>query len=107
MRRRKRLRFFNLEKIEQGREPLSPTELEVRECLAQDAQEQLLAKLDLEAALNALTPKQKTCFLLFAEGHTVREISATLSLAPTTVQQHLTAARKTLKKILGDTVQNP
>ena len=107
MRRRKRLRFFDLEKIEQGREPLSPTELEVRERLAHAPQDQLLAKLDLEAALTVLTPKQKACFLLYAEGKTYREIAQDLSLSLPTVQQHITAARKKLKKILGNTIQTP
>ena len=101
MRRRKRLRFFNLEKIEQGREPLSPTELEVREHLAYEQKEQLVSKLDLEAALSALTPKQKACFLLYAEGKTYREIAQELSLSLPTIQQHVTAAKKKLRKVLG------
>ena len=107
MRRRKRLRFFDLHKIEQGTEPLSPTEQDVRERLAHDTQEQLFAKLDLEAALKVLTPKQKACFLLFADGKTYREIAQELSLSLPTVQQHIAAARRKLKKILGDTIQNP
>jgi len=43
VRRRKRLRFFDLRKIEQGTEPLSPTEQEVRERLAFEQKEQLLS----------------------------------------------------------------
>ena len=107
MRRRKRLRYFDLHKIEQGTQPLSPTELEVRERLSHEIKDQLVSKLDLEAALAVLTPKQKAAFLLFAEGKTYREIAQELSLSLPTVQQHITAARKKLKKILGDTIQNP
>jgi RNA polymerase sigma factor (sigma-70 family) len=107
VRRRKRLRYFDLHKIEQGTEPLSPTEREVREQLTYEFKEQLLAKLDLEAALQVLTPKQKAAFLLFAEGYTEREIARQLGLSRPTVQLHLIAARKKLRKILGDTIQTP
>ena len=107
MRRRKRLRYFDLHKIEQGTQPLSPTELEVRERLSHEIKDQLFSKLDLEAALAVLTPKQKACFLLYAEGKTYREIAQELSLSLPTIQQHITAARRKLKKILGDTIQNP
>ncbi|MDP3723940.1 MAG: sigma-70 family RNA polymerase sigma factor [Candidatus Omnitrophota bacterium] len=101
MRRRKRLRFFDLKKIEQGTEPLSPTELEVREGLAYELKEQLVSKLDLEAALQTLTPKQKAAFLLFADGHTEREIAQQLGLSRGNVHAYLEAARKKLKKILA------
>ena len=101
MRRRKRLRFFNLEKIEQGREPLSPTELEVREQLAYEQKEQLLSKLDLATALDTLMPRQKAAFLLFADGHTEREIAEQLGLSRGNVHTYLEAARKKLKKILS------
>ncbi len=99
--RRKRVRYFDLRKIEQGTEPLSPTEQEVRERLAFEQKEQLLSKLDLEAALQALTPKQKVAFLLFADGHTEREIAQQLGLSRGNVHAYLEAARKKLKKILA------
>ena len=97
---RKRVRFFDLHKIEQGTEPLSPTELEVRERLTHEPHEQLFAKLDLEAALTTLTEKQKACFLLFAEGYTEREIASRIGTSPGNIHTYLNAARKKLKKIL-------
>ena len=69
---RKRLRYFDLEKIERGSEPLSDSELEVRQRLAYECREPLFAKLDLEAALRVLTEQQRACFLRYAEGHTYR-----------------------------------
>ena len=100
MRRRKRLRFFDLHKIEQGTEPLSPSELEVRDRLAYEQKEQLVSKLDLDAALNALPPRQKAAFLLFADGHTEVEIAKTLGISPPTVHQLLVKAKTRLRKIL-------
>ncbi len=99
--RRKRVRYFDLRKIEQGTEPLSPSEQEVQERLAFEQKEQILSKLDLETALQALTPKQKAAFLLFADGHTEREIAEQLGLSRGNVHAYLEAARKKLKKILA------
>ena len=101
MRQRKRLRYFDLEKIEQGDEPLSPAELEVRERLAHEIQQQLFAKLDLDAALKTLTPRQREVFLLFADGYTEREIAAQVGTSPGNVHTDLNAARKKLKNILA------
>lgn len=98
---RKRLRYFDLEKIEQAHEPLSPTELEVRERLTYEVQEQLVAKLDIQAALTVLTERQKACFLLFAEGYTEQEIAAKIGTSAGNVSTYLKAAKKKLKKILG------
>lgn len=100
MRRRKRLRYFDLEKIEQGDEPLSPTELEVRERLAREHQEQLFARLDLDAALKTLTPKQRAAFLLHADGHTEQEIASELRISQQTAHRLLVKAKTHLKNIL-------
>ena len=100
MRRRKQIWYFDLERIEQGTAPLSPVEREVREQLAHEAEEQLLTTLDLEAALQALTPKQKAAFLLFADGHTEAEIAAHLHISPPAVHHLLIKAKTRLKKIL-------
>ena len=101
MRRRKRVRYFDLRKIEQGAEPLSPTEQEVRDRLAFEQKEQILSKLDLDAALQVLTPKQKAAFLLYADGHTEREIAEQLGLSRGNVHAYLEASRQKLKKILA------
>lgn len=61
-----------------------------------------MAKLDLEAALQALTPKQQSCFLLYADGKTYREIADELGVSVPTVQQHIALAKRKLKKILGE-----
>lgn len=100
MHRRKQIRYFDLERIEQGTASLSPQELEVRDQLAQEAEESLLTKLDLEAALKTLTPKQHAAFLLCAEGHTEAEIAQHLSISQQAVHELLTKAKARLKKIL-------
>jgi len=100
VRRRKQIWYFDLERIEQGTAPLSPVEREVREQLAQEAEEQLLTKLDLETALQALTPRQQAAFLLFADGHTEAEIAKQLGISQPAVHQLLAKARARLKKIL-------
>ena len=87
-----------MEKIEQGTAALSPTEQTVRERLGHEIKQHILAKLDLEAALEALTPKQKACFLLYADGYTYREIAHALSLSLPTVQQHIGSAKARLQK---------
>ena len=97
---RKRVRYFDIEKIEQGTEPLSPTELEVRERLAYEQKEQILSKLDLEAALASLTPKQHAAFRLFADGHTEAEIASRLNISPPAAHQLLAKAKAHLRKIL-------
>ena len=98
--RRKRVRYFDLRKIEQGAEPLSPTEQEVRERLAYEQKESLLAKLDLEAALQVLTPKQKAAFLLFADGHTEAEVARQLGVSQPTAHHLIAKAKAALRKIL-------
>ena len=101
MRHRKQIYYYDLARIEQGRDALSPAEQDVQERLAVEGEEQLVAKLDLEAALNVLTPRQKTCVVLCAEGYTEREIAAELRLSRGNVHAYLDAARKKLKKILA------
>jgi len=98
--RRKRVRYFDLRKIEQGAEPLSPTEQEVRERFAYEIKEQLFSKLDLEVALQALTPKQKAAFLLFADGHTEAEVARQLGVSQPTAHHLIAKAKAALRKIL-------
>jgi len=72
----------------------------VRERLSHETKDQLFSKLDLEAALQALTPRQKTAFLLHADGHTEAEIAKQLGISQPAVHQLLAKARARLKKIL-------
>ena len=100
MRRRKQIWYFDFERIEQGTAPLSPHELEVREQLTHEVEDQLLTKLDLEAAMKTLTPRQQAAFLMFADGHTEAEIASHLKVSQPAVHQLLAKARTHLKKIL-------
>ena len=70
----------------------------MRERLVYEFKEQLIAKVDLEAALNVLTPKQKACFLLYAEGYTECEIATQIGTSPGNISTYLKAAKKKLKK---------
>ena len=101
LRRRKQIWYFDFARVERGTEPLSPQELEVREHLTHEMEDHLLTTLDLEAALQALTPRQRECCLLFAEGKTEREVAQELGLSRGNIHAYLEAARKKLKKILA------
>lgn len=92
------MRYFDFEKIEQGKVPLSPTEQDVRERLVYEIQEQLITKMDLEAALEVLTPQQRVCFLRYAEGATEREIAHELRLSRGNVHAYLEVARTKLRR---------
>ena len=107
MRQRKQIYYYDLARIEQGRDALSPAEQDVQERLAVEGEEQLVAKLDLETALQALTPRQHACFLLFADGKTEREIAKALAISQPAVHHLLTKAKARLKKILHGGYQTP
>ncbi len=100
MRHRKQIYYYDLARIEQGTAPLSPAEQDVKERLGRADSESLVTRLDLAAALQVLTEKQHACFLLFADGHTEREIAAALHISQPAVHHLLTKARARLKKIL-------
>ena len=70
----------------------------MRERLAGEGEAAAIAKLDVEAALTTLTPSQQRGVRLWLQGYTVREMAAALSLSPSTIQEHLTAAMRKLKK---------
>ena len=101
------MRYFDFKKIEQGTEPLSPTEQDVRERLSYEIEAPLVAKLDLEIALQALTSRQHACFLLFADGKTEREIAEALAISQPAVHHLLAKAKARLKKILQGGYQTP
>ena len=97
---RKRLRYFDLEKIERGSAPLSPTELEVKAHLAHDPSAQLDLKLTLDHALRQLPARQRQAFLLFADGQTEREIAQQLHISPPVAHRLIAKAKLRLKNIL-------
>ena len=96
---RKRVRYFDMEKIECGRAPLTETEREVREHITHDPREALYARLDLEGILNVLTGKQKEVFeLVVIDGHTEREAAAMLGISKGSVQVYVKRAKNKLRK---------
>ena len=72
----------------------------MRERLSIEPQEQLVTKLDLKAALQTLTPKQRACMLLYADGHTEAEIASQIGISQPAAHQLLAKAKTHLKKIL-------
>ena len=98
---RKRVRYFDMEKIECGSLPLTETEREVREHITHDPREALYARLDLEGILNVLTGKQKEVFeLVVIDGHTEREAAAMLGISKGSVQVYVRRAKNKLREIL-------
>ena len=98
---RKRIRYFDMAKIDRNNEPLSPSELEVAQRLSSDPKPDLLLRLDLEAAMNSLPPRQQEAIRLLAAGHKEREIAALLGISQPAVHKLLTKARLNLQKSLG------
>ena len=98
---RKRILYFDMEKIIQNTEPLCESEQEVAAVrLAHDPKSVLYLRLDLEAALKTLTPRQLEVMGLVAQGYTEREIAPMLSISSVAVHKLLAKARITLKKSL-------
>jgi len=90
-----------MEKIANDEEPLSESELEVKQHLAHQIKENLLNKLDIEEALKALTDKQRQCLILSVfEGLTEEEISQTLNISQPAVHKLIAKAKANMKKIL-------
>ena len=88
-----------MEKIEQNKYPLKPSELKVKAKLSYDPRESLYAGLDIEEALKTLTGKQKECFeLVVIEGLTERQAAAQLGISRSSVQVYLRRAKGALKK---------
>ncbi len=57
--------------------------------------------LDLQAALLALTPRERACIVLrFMDDLTVSVVADTLGLAPGTVKRYLSDAREKLREVL-------
>ena len=90
-----------MERIDQHKEPLTDSEMEVRANISRDPRESIYAGLDLEEALKTLSKRQRECFELVVEnGHTVREAAKFLGISSTAVHKHIEHAKKKLKKIL-------
>lgn len=98
---RKRVRYFDMEKIECGRANLTDTEREVRDRIAHDPREALYARLDIEEILKVLAGKQREVFeLVVIDGHTEREAAAILGISKGSVQVYVRRAKKKLMAII-------
>jgi len=105
---RKRIRYFDMEKIEQDKEPLSDYEIKVKSRLSHDPRESLYAGLDLEEALKSLTRKQRKCFeLVIMEGYTEVEVAGRLGISHQAVSNLIAKAKGKLKKILKGGCKTP
>ncbi len=98
---RKRVLYFDMEKIERIEEDLAPSEREVARRAAVDPRSGIALRLDLEAALEKLTPRQRQVVDLLASGHKEQEIADRLGISQPVVHKLLDKARLHLKKILG------
>lgn len=90
-----------MRKIEQDKEPLSNSEIEVKSCLSHDPRESLYGRLDLEEALKILSKKQRECFkLVFEDGYTEREAAKFLGISRDSTHVYIVRAKEKLKKFL-------
>ncbi len=101
---RKRVLYFDLQKIERNDEPLCESEQEVAKQARFDPKPHLFLRLDLEAALKKLPPRQRQVVDLLAAGHKEQEIAGLLGISQPVVHKLLDKARAHLKKILGEGV---
>ena len=97
---RKRIIYFDMEKIAWHNETLAPSELEVESYLAHDPDPDRILRLDLKEALQKLTPRQQEVVELLAQGHTEAEIGTTLGISQQAVHKLLNKVRVSLKKSL-------
>ncbi len=56
----------------------------------------------LRKAIEELSRQQRRCLTLWLSGHRYKEIAKLLRISGETVKQHLAAARRRLRKLLGD-----
>ena len=96
------MRYFDLEKIEQDKEMLSDSEMEVRSNISHDPRGDIYNNLDLEEALKTLSKKQRECFeLVMRDGCTIREAASALGISGNAVHIYIGRAKRKLKKFLG------
>ena len=100
MRKRKEVLYFDMEKIERNNEPLCESEQEVARRACFNPKSSLLLRLDLEAALQELPPRQRQAIELTVAGHTEEEIARLMGISHQTVSRLLAKARRALKKFL-------
>ena len=99
---RKKIKYVDMQKIEQAKEDLNDLEVEVRSNISHDPREAICNSLDLEEALKTLTNRQRECFeLVIQDGYTEREAAKLLGISSVTVHEYVQCAKKKIRKILG------
>ena len=67
------------------------------------AQEDAIWRLDLQAAIRRLGPRQRLCvYLHHVEGLPDSQVAALTGIRPSTVRSQLSRAERQLREILGD-----
>jgi len=97
---RKEILYFDMEKIERNNEPLCESEQEVAQRACFDPKPGLYLRLDLEAALEKLPPRQREAIRLSIEGYGEEEIAQAMEISQPSVHELLAKARAALKKNL-------
>ena len=97
---RKEILYFDLQKIERNDEPLCESEQEVARRCKFDPKPSLYLRLDLEAALEKLTLRQRQVVELTAQGNTECEVAQSLGISQPAVFKLLGKARATLREVL-------
>ena len=104
---RKEILYFDMQKIEENDEPLCESEQLVAQRCRFDPKPNLYLRLDLEAALERLTPRQRQVMELIAAGHTEEEIAKALGISHQSVSRLLKKAQRTLRKFLEGGAKQP
>ena len=97
---RKQILYFDMEKIDRNNEPLCESEQEVAKRARFDPKPGLYLRLDLEAALKRLPPRQREAIELAAAGHHQEEIARAMGIRQQSANELLEKARAALKKNL-------
>ncbi len=99
---RKEILYFDLQKIEENDEPLCESEQEVLRRCNYDPKPGLYLRLDLEAALEKLPPRQRQAIERAIEGYTECEIAEEMKISQPAVFKLLTKARASIRRFLID-----
>ncbi len=95
------MRYFDLEKIEQDKEMLCDSEMEVRNNISHDPREDIYNNLDLEEALKTLSNRQRECFeLVVKDGYTEAEVARKIGIAQQVVDRRVAKAKEKIRNFL-------
>ena len=95
------MRYFDLEKIEQNKEMLSNSEMEVRSNISHDPRDAIYSNLDLEEALKTLSKRQRECFeLVIQDGYTEAEVAGKLGISQQVVDKRVAKAKEKIRNFL-------